>query len=320
MLFNKNMEYKEIINNKYLTINNKGEGATSKVFEVKDIKTEKVYAAKVFKKSYDYCFLKEIEILNTIKKVNNPYIINMIESNISENGQLPTEEKKYIILEYASKGDLSDYISLAKNGLKEKYCKLIFYKILKGIQACHNAGICHRDLKLQNILLDENFNPKICDFGFATFNEKNLKDFLGTLNYSGPEIILGKPYDGLKADIFSLGVILLNLTTSKMGFLKANKDDQHYRLIMTQHYKQYWKVVGEAINKISDELKKLYIKMVSYRPEKRPTIEEILNDEWMKEINVLNKEEFEELENEIREELLNIEELKKSKNEKYLKI
>ena len=96
MLFNKNMEYKEIINNKYLTINNKGEGATSKVFEVKDIKTEKVYAAKVFKKSYDYYFLKEIEILNTIKKVNNPYIINMIESNISENGQLPTEEKNIL--------------------------------------------------------------------------------------------------------------------------------------------------------------------------------------------------------------------------------
>ena len=282
MLFNKNMEYKEIINNKYLTINNKGEGATSKVFEVKDIKTEKVYAAKVFKKSCDYYFLKEIEILNTIKKVNNPYIINMIESNISENGQLPKEEKKYIILEYASKGDLSDYISLANNGLKEKYCKLIFYKILKGIQACHNAGICHRDLKLQNILLDENFNPKICDFGFATFNEKNLKDFLGTLNYSAPEIILGKPYDGFKADIFSLGVILLYLATCKKGFFKANKDDQHYRLIMTQHYKQYWKVVGEAINKISDELKKLYIKMVSYRPKKRPTIEEILNDEWMK--------------------------------------
>ena len=51
--------------------------------------------------------------------------------------------------------------------------------------------------------------------------------------------------------------------------------------------------------------------MVSYRPEKRPTIEEILNDEWMKEINVLNKEEFEELENQVSEELLNIEELKK---------
>ena len=95
MLFNKNMECKEIINNKYLTIDNKGEGATANVFEVRDIKTEKVYAAKVFKKSCDYYFLKEIEMLNAIKKDNNPYIINSIESNISENGQLPTEEKKY---------------------------------------------------------------------------------------------------------------------------------------------------------------------------------------------------------------------------------
>ena len=83
----------------------------------------------------------------------------------------------------------------------------------------------------------EIYNPKICDFGFATFNEKNLKDFLGTLNYLAPELILRKPYDGFKADIFSLGVILLNLATCKIGFFEASKNDQFYRLIMTQHYK-----------------------------------------------------------------------------------
>ena len=61
------------------------------------------------------------------------------------------------------------YISL-KVGLGEKYGKVIFRKILEGVQACHNANICHRDLKMQNILFDEQFNPKICDFGFAAFN------------------------------------------------------------------------------------------------------------------------------------------------------
>jgi len=307
------MERKELINNKYIILEKKGYGLTSDVFQVKDIKTENFYAAKIFKKSSKFLF-KEIEILNSIKKVNNPYIINMIESNISQN----TKDKKYIILEYASKGDLFDYISLINNGLKEKYCKVIFYKLLKGIQACHNTGICHRDLKLQNILFDGNFNPKICDFGFAAFNDKNLKEYIGTENYAAPELFLRKPYDGFKADIFSLGVILLNLATSKIGFLEAKKNDPYYKLIIDEDYKQYWEKVGKNINKISEDLKNLYLKMVSFIPEKRPTIEEILNDEWMKEINVLNKEEFEKLENEVKKELLIIEEIKmknKSQNQ-----
>ncbi len=304
------MESKELINNKYIILEKKGNGVTSDVFQVKDIKTEKFYAAKIFKNSNSKFFLKEIEILNSIKKVNNPYIINIIESNISQNGQLPTKDKQYIILEYASKGELFDYISLTNNGLKEKYCKVIFYKILKGIQACHNAGVCHRDLKLQNILFDDNFNPKICDFGFAAFNDKNLKDYLGTFNYAAPELFLKQPYDGFKVDIFSLGVILFNLATCKIGFIEANKYDRYYKLIKAENYKQYWNKVGKKIKKISEELKNLYLKMVSFIPEKRPTIEEILNDEWMKEINVLNKEEFEKLENEVKKELLTIEEIK----------
>ena len=305
------MQSKELINNKYITIKKKGYGVTANVFKVKDILTNEVYAAKIYKNANIY-FDREIEILNTIKEEKNQNIINIIE-NSNLTSQLSTKHKNYIILEYASKGELYNYINYTGNGLKEKYCKVIFYKILKGIQTLHNAGICHRDLKLQNILLDDNFNPKICDFGFATFCNEYLTEFLGTLNYVAPEIILNKPYNGFKVDIFSLGVILLNLATCKIGFLEASKFDQYYRLIINEKYEKYWNKVGKEINKVSKELKNLYIKMVSPNPESRPTIEEILNDEWMKEINVLNKDEFEKLENEIREELLNIEEKLKHK-------
>ena len=81
-----------------------------------------------------------------------------------------------------------NYIYFTENGLGEKYGKVIFRKILEGVQACHNANICHRDLKMQNILFDEQFNPKICDFGFAAFNEIDLKDYLGTETHAAPEI------------------------------------------------------------------------------------------------------------------------------------
>ena len=157
---------------------------------------------------------------------------------------------------------------------------------------------------MQTILVDENFNPKICDFGFATFNTGKLNESLGTLNYAAPEILLHRPYDGFKADIFSLGVVLLTLVSCKIGFQEASKRDPYYRLIMTKHYGQYWNVVSSQIGEVSEDLKKLYNKMVSFRPQERPTIEEILNDDWMKEINDLTKEDYDQLENTIREEFL----------------
>ena len=78
---------------------------------------------------------------------------------------------------------------------------------------------------MQNILIDEFFNPKICDFGFASEikgrdSSGKLTEFLGTINYASPEIFLHRPYNGVKADIFSLGVILLNLVTCRIGFVQ----------------------------------------------------------------------------------------------------
>ena len=101
------------------------------------------------------------------------------------------------------------YVSCPGQGFKEKLGKLIFYKILKGIQAIHEAGICHRDIKPQNILFDKDFNIKICDFGYSTHNDENLTDLVGTPSYGAPEILNEEPYDGFKADIFSLGVYYL---------------------------------------------------------------------------------------------------------------
>ena len=173
----------------------------------------------------------------------------------------------------------------------------MFKKILEGVQNCHSSGICHRDLKLHNILLDNDFNPKICDFGFATEikgkdGSGKLTDYLGTLNYAAPEIFLHKPYDGVKADIFSLGVVLINLVTSKIGFIKANKNDKLYKYIMLKNYEAYWNKVKRQLGEISEELKNLYFKMISFNPDERPSIEEIFKHPWMKEVMNMNETEL----------------------------
>ncbi len=301
------------INNKYRILEDeiKGSGAYGSVYLTEDLTNNKYFATKIINK-YNPNFEKEISILKKVSQINNPYIVNLIDfgEEFLDFKKNPGN-KQYAILEYASRGELFDFIKKTEIGLKEKYAKFLFRKILKGVQAIHNLGICHRDLKLQNILLDELFDPKICDFGFATEIEgkdgsRKLTEILGSQYYVAPEIYLRRAYDGIKADIFSLGVILFNLTTGKIGFFEANRKDEYYRYIITHHHELYWKKVQKQIGELSDELKTLYLKMVDYKEEKRPNIEEILNDPWMKEINDLNEIEYKILEEEVYQEFVKL--------------
>jgi len=94
-----------------------------------------------------------------------------------------------------------------------------------------------------------------------------------------PEIKEGKIYDGKKADIFSLGVILFIMVQGIFPFAEAKSNDYYYKLILEGQYEKYWeKVAGK---RFSDEFKDLLLRMISYDPSQRPTIEEIQNHPWM---------------------------------------
>ncbi len=296
------------IDSKYIILEKKGRGATANVYLVEDKNTKSKYAAKVLKEESPY-FQKEIEILKKVSVLKNPFIVNLVQYGEGpvKTSSKPETNNQYVVLEYASKGELFDYIYCSEKGLSEKHAKLVFYKILKGVEAMHKAGVCHRDLKMQNILVDDKYNPKICDFGFGAElkgedGSGKLKDFLGTQNYAAPEIFLHRPYDGVKVDIFSLGVVLLNLVTCKIGFIQATRHDKYYRCIMAKRYNNYWNLVSGQIGNVSEELKNLYIKMVSFAPEQRPSIDDIFKDPWMMEVTSLDEKSYNELEHEVFEE------------------
>ena len=292
------------LDNQYIILSLKSYNGLRKKYHVRQNQNQNEFLIELPKDNNINAFpANEINILNILQNIDNPNILHYIGNG---NGPLvlnnqPPINKPYLVFEYVPKNILFDYIFAG--AFTEKHSKLIFKKILNGIRSIHNAGICHRDIKPENILLDENYNPKIYDYSFACLNANNIQEFVGTISYSAPEILLNQPYDGIKCDIFSLGQLLFNLVTQIFGFQSAREDDQHYTLIRQQNYAEYWNSPAFAQLNLSNNFKNLFVRMVAFNPNERPTIDEILNSEWMQEINNLNAEQMNTLENEVRNEL-----------------
>ena len=99
------------------------------------------------------------------------------------------------------------------------------------MKCIHESGYCHKDLSLSNIFLDENYEPKIGDFGEAMKNSDDLNKFIGTRRFKPPEVIEKLSHDGQKVDIFSLGQILIYIVFGKPGFDNPDSKDEMYYLI-----------------------------------------------------------------------------------------
>jgi len=307
-------KYIDTIDSKYKIIEKIGKGYSCKVFKVKqqDINTEIFYAAKVFKVlennntknnlSTEEMFEAEKEILNKLKNVESPspYIINIIDrgsGKIIRTGR-ETTINNYIILDYAENGCLFDYVYYPNKPLDEDLCKLFFYKIFNAIKICHDAKIFNRDIKLENILLDNNYNPKICDFGFGGISENGkVSGHLGTFNYMAPEIFKST-YNGFKVDIFNLAIALYILITGKVYFT-ARKLNSTANFLYQKDFVSFWGTLGDLNQKLTSEFKELFIKMTD-TAKIRPTINEILQDKWF---GNLNDEKIKELEEKTKLEL-----------------
>lgn len=299
----------KIINNKYIIQKTIGEGAFGSVFLVEEIDTKKEFAIKMAFKKNCKSTKNEIRILNRLSKIKKEnknteeksYIIDIIDNfetkTKTKNGE---ETLIYIVLDYMKNENLLYYFQGIEKTISERYAKYIFLKILKGVQEIHKAGFCHLDLKLANILLDNEYNPIICDFGYATEYSSKLTCYQGTLDFVALEVIKNIPFDGIKADIFSLGAIIFNILTGKkifnnqkLYFFKYNKKykeykDKYYQYMIDNDPEGYWKIINVVDLGLSDKFKKLFLKMISNNPEKRPSINEILNDPWMVEVSDKN--------------------------------
>ena len=176
--------------------------------------------------------------------------------------------------------------------------QLLFRKILLGFQACHNIGVYNLDIKIDNILLDNHFNPKISDFGLGSNNPGLLTESRGTKNYMPPQMLENKEYTGVKADIFNLGSLLFIIVVGYPCFNYAIKTDYYYKHIVAKD-NQFFTFLGNKfniVNTLSLEFKNLLKRMIAYEENDRPdNIQQILGDIWFNGI----QENINDLENEL---------------------
>ena len=153
------------------------------------------------------------------RQLHHPHVTQMYEV-------IATESYIWIVSELCSGGELFDYLA-EKNParLDEDETRVLFGQLCLAVHYLHEKGIVHRDLKLENILLDERCRVKLGDFGFTREYERGtyLETFCGTTGYASPEMLMGKKYMGPEVDIWSMGIILYCLLT---GTLPFDHDDE----------------------------------------------------------------------------------------------
>lgn len=197
--------------------------------------------------------------------MQHPHIIHIFE--VFEN-----KDKIVLVMQYASGGELYEYVSDRKV-LNDSEARRLFRQIAAAIYYCHKNKVCHRDLKLENILLDEKGNAKIGDFGLSNiFDDKHfLKTFCGSPLYASPEIVKGTPYYGPEVDCWSMGVLLYTLVYGAMPFDGSNFKKLVKQISESNYY--------EPKNK--SEASSLIRRLLSVNPKKRATIIDIVSDSWV---------------------------------------
>ena len=278
-----------------------GQGAFGKVNLGLNVLTGRVVAIKSFNKSNlnsNSENMKKIKYeTNLMKKLNHPNITKILEL---------FEDKEYIliIMEYINGGNLFSFLKKHRK-VSEKTAKLLYRQIILGIKYMHQQGIVHRDIKLENILIDLNNNIKICDFGIGrvlSSPEQPLFDQCGTPMYIAPEILLcskEKGYKGFPVDIWSSGIVLYILLSGTLPFSFKNSssslsesNESNLSEDNNNNTELQYSIINKepkAIENISKEAEDLLKKILKKNPEKRITCEEILNHPWMKGISDTNK-------------------------------
>jgi BR serine/threonine kinase len=235
-----------------------GEGASSRVKIGTHIVTGRQYAVKIIRKAQfnvrpdlERKIRREIAIMRILDHPNILKLIDVLES----------PENLYLVVELASHGELFDFLRKKLARFETSTAFPIFRSIIYGLDYLHSRGICHRDLKLENILLDEFDRVKIADFGFANWmRHESVNTTCGSPHYAAPEVTSGLPYNGRCADIWSCGVLLFILLARRMPFSHDN-----VKIVLQQVRSGRYKMPEDFPTPIRDLISRMLMLDVSQR-------------------------------------------------------
>lgn len=208
----------------------------------------------------------EIQIMSTLNNNPHPNIMRLIDF---------FEDDDYYYIETPQHGfptpgiDLFDLIELKKS-MTEFECKSIIKQCISAINHLHNNGIVHRDIKDENLIIDNNGVIKLIDFGSAAYVKTGPFDvFVGTLDYAAPEVLNGLPYEGKPQDVWSLGILLYTLIYKENPFYNVDE-------IMEGELRIPFVTSQGCI----DLIKKILQRDIR----KRPKMADIVCDSWLNEV------------------------------------
>ncbi|CAI2382573.1 unnamed protein product [Moneuplotes crassus] len=250
-----------------------GRGAFGKVNLTIHRLTEEMVAIKSLNKEFltdevsRKKVMKEVKIL---KKMRHKNIIQLLDT-------FETQKHIIFVMELCSGGDLLNYVRKRRK-LTEDYAKAMFKQILEALQYCHRLNILHRDIKLDNIILDSQGIIKVGDFGVSKIIDPTqvMYDQCGTPAYIAPEVLRDKGYRGFGIDIWSAGVVLYSMLYGTVPFRAQNMNDLHEMIIKAKYTLK---------PEISEEARDLLKKILEVDPKKRLTIPQILDHSWFSDCN-----------------------------------
>uniref|UniRef100_T1E1B6 Putative cyclin-dependent protein kinase n=1 Tax=Cupiennius salei TaxID=6928 RepID=T1E1B6_CUPSA len=216
----------------YVKVEKIGEGTYGVVYKGKHKKTGKVVALKKIRienedEGVPSTAIRELSIL---KELVHPNIVSLLDV-------LMQESRIYLVFEFLSM-DLKKYLDKIPDGqyMEKELVKSYMYQLLEGILFCHRRRILHRDLKPQNLLIDQNGALKIADFGLARAFGVPVRVYtheVVTLWYRAPEVLMGSPRYSTPVDIWSIGCIFAEMANKTPLFRGDSEIDQLFRIFRT---------------------------------------------------------------------------------------
>ncbi|KAJ1832644.1 hypothetical protein LPJ63_003372 [Coemansia sp. RSA 2711] len=246
-----------------------------------------VYAIKRFRKQRANETEREY-----IKKLTSEYCISssLHHKNVVSTLDLIQDPQKNWcqVMEFCPGGDLYTVIRDGSMGLPEHEC--CFKQLCQGIAHLHALGVCHRDIKAENLLLDAHNTVKITDFGVAdvfrvAWEERIHKSrgLCGSEPYIAPEMFAAKSYDGRKADVWSAAIVYYTMVYNGIPWRAAKDDDPNYARFLeaVRAGRDY-----EGFRRMDARSRRLVQRMLNPDPQARPTIDEVLESDVMQRICV----------------------------------